>query len=100
MGTTKYAYEIDRRAAELGNGWRLRLLEDGEEVGGGVFPPAAEESAQEGMDWWNGIGEPERAHWLEVAASAGTADAWLAYRLAEAYDDAQGVAQDWLASRG
>lgn len=31
-------YQIDPRPAELGGGWRLRLLESGEEVGGGVFP--------------------------------------------------------------
>ena len=31
-------FEIDPRAPELGGGWRLRLIEDGEEVGGGVFP--------------------------------------------------------------
>lgn len=35
----RFRYEIDKRPAELGGGWRLRLLEDGEEVGGGVFPP-------------------------------------------------------------
>lgn len=34
---TTYAYQIDPRPAERG-GWRLRLLEDGEEVGGGVYP--------------------------------------------------------------
>jgi len=33
-----YTYEITPRPAELGGGWRLRLLEDDEEVGGGVFP--------------------------------------------------------------
>lgn len=30
------SYQIDPRPAELGGGWRLRLIEDGEEVGGGV----------------------------------------------------------------
>ena len=30
----RYSYEIDRSEG----GWRLRLLEDGEEVGGGWFP--------------------------------------------------------------
>jgi hypothetical protein len=34
-----YSYEINPRPVELGGGWRLRLLEDGVEVGGGVFPP-------------------------------------------------------------
>jgi hypothetical protein len=35
---SEYSYKIDPRPANLGGGWRLRLLEDGEEVGGGVFP--------------------------------------------------------------
>ena len=34
-----FSYEITPRPVELGGGWRLRLLEDGVEVGGGVFPP-------------------------------------------------------------
>lgn len=34
----EYGYAIDSRPADLGGGWRLRLLENGEEVGGGVFP--------------------------------------------------------------
>lgn len=32
------SYEIIPRPAELGGGWRLRFIENGEEVGGGVFP--------------------------------------------------------------
>jgi hypothetical protein len=35
-----YSYEILPRPVELGSGWRLRLLENGVEVGGGVFPPS------------------------------------------------------------
>jgi hypothetical protein len=34
-----YSYQIDPRPAALGGGWKLQLLEDGNEVGGGVFPP-------------------------------------------------------------
>lgn len=34
----EYSYQIDPRPADLGGGWRLHLLESGEEVGGGVFP--------------------------------------------------------------
>lgn len=44
------SYQIDPRPAELGGGWRLRLIEDGEEVGGGVFPLseyATEDNAEE-----------------------------------------------------
>ena len=36
--TTEYDYEITPRTLGLGGGWNLRLLENGEEVGGGVFP--------------------------------------------------------------
>ena len=35
--------EIRPRPAELGGGWRLRILENGEEVGGGVFPSAPDD---------------------------------------------------------
>lgn len=31
-------YSLEKRSANLGGGYRLRLLEDGEECGGGVFP--------------------------------------------------------------
>lgn len=34
-----YSHTIIRRPANVGGGWRLQLLEDGKEVGGGVFPP-------------------------------------------------------------
>lgn len=33
-------YQIDPRQPSLGGGWNLKLLEDGQEMGGGVFPPA------------------------------------------------------------
>ena len=36
----RYGFTIEPRPAELGGGWFLRLLESGEEVGGGVFPLA------------------------------------------------------------
>lgn len=39
------AYEIAPRVPELGGGWTLRLLEDGEEVGGGYFPPVPSNKA-------------------------------------------------------
>ncbi|OYV37277.1 MAG: hypothetical protein B7Z83_05065 [Thiomonas sp. 20-64-5] len=48
---TRYHYEIVPRPADLGGGWRLRLLEDEREVGGGVFPLAeyAIENADEAV---------------------------------------------------
>lgn len=71
------SYQIDPRPAELGGGWRLRLLEDGVEVGGGVFPLSAY--------------LPEDAGLIDAAALE-MAD-W------DAYQDACAEAQAWLASR-
>ena len=68
------SYQIDPRPADLGGGWRLRLIEDGEEVGGGVFPLseyATEDNAEDNAE--------EAAKW--------------------AYDDALAEASAWLASR-
>lgn len=94
----RYSYEILPRPVELGGGWRLRMLEDGEEVGGGVFPIVLDDP-QAGVTWWSGCREPERGHWLAVAKSAVPADAWAAYQLAEAHADAEEAAYDWLDSR-
>lgn len=35
-------YQIDPRPDALGGGWSLKLFEDGQEMGGGVFPPVPE----------------------------------------------------------
>ena len=94
----RYSYEINPRPLDLGGGWRLRLLEDEQEVGGGVFP-LLQEDALQGIAWWNEMGEPERGHWLAVAKSAVPADARTAYLLAEAHADAESVAYEWLDSR-
>jgi hypothetical protein len=67
-----YAYEILPRPDHLGGGWRLRLLEDGQEVGGGVFPV---EAAVVGL----GMTREEA--------------------LAEAFADAEAEAYEWLDSR-
>lgn len=61
----EYRYEIEPRPLDLGGGWRLRLIEDGEEVGGGIFPlseysetdrdeadkMAFTDAQMEGLDW-------------------------------------------------
>ena len=47
-------YEVIPRSEDLGGGWRLRLLEDGEEVGGGVFPAGDNgyaEALDTALDW-------------------------------------------------
>jgi len=43
--------------------------------------PTADE--QLGIDWWNGLTEERRAHWLRVANSAAPFAAWLAFCRAE-----------------
>lgn len=58
---TTYAYQIDPRPAERGGGWRLRLLEDDEEVGGGVFPADETSSEAAYCDALN-----EAADWIET----------------------------------
>jgi hypothetical protein len=96
--STRYSYEIVPRPTELGGGWRLRLLEDGLEVGGGVFALAQSTDLQ-GISWWNGLDEKDRAYWLTVAGSAVPADAWQAWLQAEAYADAEDEAASWLDGR-
>lgn len=93
-----YSYEITPHPVELGGGWRLRLLENEEEMGGGVFPVIADDP-QSGITWWNECSEQERANWLMMSASARPADAYHAFMLAEAYADAESTAYKWLGSR-
>lgn len=49
-----YAYVITPRSAAIGGGWRLQLLELGQEAGGGIFPPGDQgymDAVDEG-EWW------------------------------------------------
>mgnify|MGYP003378109598 CR=1 FL=1 len=64
-----FSFEVFPRSEDLGGGWNLKLYEDGEEVGGAVFPPyppkrgvlvlfegtdfdeAYQEAYAEGFDW-------------------------------------------------
>jgi hypothetical protein len=92
-------YEISPRPPALGGGWKLTLLENGQEAGGGVFP-VTEEDPHAGMTWWNAMTEEKRAHWLLMAASATPADARHAFLLAEAYADAREVGEDWIDAMG
>jgi len=95
-----HRYEIDPRPAELGGGWKLRLLEGGEEVGGGVFPADPTSDPRSGMDWWNGLAETEWRHWMKRAGDTGRAvDAYARYLSDTAYDEAEAEGESWLASR-
>ena len=91
---TDYGYAIDPRPAELGGGWRLRLLENGEEVGGGCSPlspylsafPATDEATEREM--------AEKAAYEDALAEA---SAWLATRPADeepAFLDDEGPSDD------
>jgi hypothetical protein len=95
--STWYDYEIIPRAPELGGGWRLRLLEDGQEVGGGVFPVVFDDSRIFG--WWQGLDQAARTQWIQRAAQPTSADAYLAYLTDEAWHDATQAAGEWLDSR-
>lgn len=83
----KRTYEIHSRPADIGGGWKLTLLEDGQEAGGGEFP-VLEDDPQQGMTWWNALTEERRVHWLMMSASAMPAAARHAYLLAHAYNEA------------
>lgn len=91
-------YQITSRDATLGGGWNLALFEDEQPAGGGVFPLPQEESSV-GMTWWNSTTEDARTHWLMMAASAIPAAARHAFRLAEAYNEAQTEGDDWVNSK-
>jgi hypothetical protein len=65
---TTYGYEIEPRPADLGGGWRLRLLEDGAEAGGGVFPLAAYPDAE----------NAEQAEKMAYEDALAEASAWMA----------------------
>ena len=96
MGNTEgRRYEVTSRSTDLGGGWKLALLEDGQEAGGGVFPIATV-NPKIAMDWWNALPVEERAYWLVKAASAAPVDAWRACLIALAYEDATQEGEDWV----
>ncbi len=100
----RYTYEVNPRPPELGGGWRLRLLDRGEEVGGGVFP-AGQGTPQEVAEWWNGQNEAEHAWWVEWVQhkhgidNATPAEVHAIYLRNVAYHEASDEGDDWLDSR-
>jgi hypothetical protein len=66
----KFSYEIIPRPDHLGGGWRLRLLEDGQEIGGGVFPPVEGiEDAKEALQVAFEDAEAEAYTWPDTRES-------------------------------
>jgi hypothetical protein len=51
------SYQINPCPVEGGSGWKLTLFENGQEVGGGIFPPgnAGHATAMETGESWNDI---------------------------------------------
>jgi hypothetical protein len=92
----KRTYKIQPRPADLGGGWHLKLYEDNQEAGGGMYPVQGD-SPHAGMEWWNGLPETRRGHWLMMAASAMPSAARHAYLLADAYNSAMGAGESWSA---
>ncbi|MUI10926.1 hypothetical protein GJV26_00240 [Massilia dura] len=94
----QYSYTIEPRADQLGGGWQLRLIQEGLEVGGGVFPVPAHDPV-EGIDWWDALGEDDRAYWLTQAIEPTASEAFNAYLVASALADAEEHAKGWINSR-
>lgn len=66
----EFSYEITLRPDALGGGWKLRLLENGEETGGGVFPPVEGiEDAKEALQAAFEDAEAEAYTWLDIRES-------------------------------
>lgn len=87
-------YELTPRPASLGGGWRLRLIDDHNEVGGGIFPvPSA--SGDDVAAWWDALDDAQRIAWLDRCADYTHA----AFLTLLAYQDAEASAQAWLSSR-
>jgi hypothetical protein len=62
----QFTYEIIARSVDVGGGWLLRLLENGEEVGSGAFPPTDEfEDAEEALRGAYEDAEWKAYVWLE-----------------------------------
>ncbi|MGL4941373.1 MAG: hypothetical protein ACRC44_08525 [Bifidobacterium asteroides] len=100
MSKPDQRYEIEPRPAELGGGDRLRLIEDDEEVGGGVFPADPDADPHAGVRRWNDLEEAERRRWMQRAGDTGRAvDAYAQYLIGAAHDDAVAEGESWLASR-
>lgn len=94
MNENSRSYDIAPCPTGFGGGWKLTLWEDGQEVGGGVFP-VPEELLEVVSEWWNSMTEQQQGYWLTRSASAVPTDARHAYLLAVAYDDALSAGEDW-----
>ncbi len=98
-GGTRCDYEVLPRAPEVGGGWRLRLLQDGVEVGGGVYPADPMAAACTGIAWWNCLDGETRREWMRAAGDTGrVVDAYGAYLRNEAHCEAMDAGDAWILS--
>lgn len=96
--STWYDHEIIPLDTDAGAaGWRLRLLQDGVVVGGGVYSVAVDDGSF--VPWWTGLSKAQRTQWLMRSATSSPAEAYLIYLLDEAWHDAAETASEWLDSR-
>lgn len=63
----RYHYDVNPRPEQLGGGWSLKLYEDGEEMGGGVFPPDTEQFPD----------DPQEALNVAFTDAMNEGDAWV-----------------------
>lgn len=52
-------YEIEPRQPDLGGGWNLKLFQDGQEMGGGVFPPVQSDDPEFDQAYQDALDEGE-----------------------------------------
>ena len=83
-----YTYEINPRPAALGGGWQVRLLDEGEEVGGKCIPCGVQ-----------GSGRHRLVERIKQCRADTAANAYVAYLRAQTYSDAEKTAAEWLNSR-
>ena len=91
-------YTIAPRPAHLGGGWKLRLLVDGEEAGGGVFPIDGDADDVAAMEWWwDGLDEAARQHWMRHAGETGNpVEAYRGYLTEQARERAEDEGESWV----
>lgn len=92
-----YDYSIVRRADEIGGGWQLRLLEDGKEVGGGVFSVTRDDAGA--AAWWAKESDLAKQFWERRTKGGTPEDAYFEHLHDEAWHDATGAAGEWLDTR-
>ncbi|QBE66426.1 hypothetical protein [Pseudoduganella lutea] len=91
----KFACQINSFPKNLGNGWDLRILNDGEEVWHERFW-VPEPSLDELMTWWTSLGSAERAFWRDQSAHHRPAGAYRLHMMEDAFVQAVAVARKWL----